>query len=119
MFYYDLAKSPCVIITYDIVRNKAFMSPNAEDVFGFDVMSYFNSQENVKLLTFVHPDDTQKLLAALTNARICLNMTNTDVRISSLADQNTYIKYNATFLCVVDEAGTPIRYHCYVHKFLD
>ncbi len=118
-FYYDLAKSPCVIITYDVLRNKAFMSPNANDVFGFDIINYFNSQEKVELLTFVHPDDTQKLLAALTNARICLNMTNTDVRISTLVDKNAYTKYNATFLCVVDESGTPIRYHCYVHKFSD
>lgn len=119
MFYYDLSKSPCVIMTYDIQRNRVFMSPNANEIFGFDVVSYFNEQEDVQLLTFVHPDDTQKLLTALTNSRICLNMTNTDVRLSTIMDKNSYVKYNATFLCVVDEAGSPIRYHCYIHKFLD
>lgn len=119
LFYYDLANSPCVIMTYDINRNKAFISPNANDVFGYDVMNYFNSQEKLELLTFVHPDDGQKLLTALTKARISLNMTNTDVRLSSVHDKNSYVKYNATFLCVVDEAGTPVRYHCYIHKFLD
>lgn len=119
MFYYDLSKSPCVIMTYDIQRNRVFMSPNANEIFGFDVVGYFNKQEDVQLLTFVHPDDTQKLLTALTNSRICLNMTNTDVRLSTIMDKNSYVKYNATFLCVVDEAGTPIRYHCYIHKFLD
>ena len=118
MFYYDLSKSPCVIMTYDIQRNRVFMSPNANEIFGFDVVSYFNEQEDVQLLTFVHPDDTQKLLTALTNSRICLNMTNTDVRLSTIMDKNSYVKYNATFLCVVDEAGSPIRYHCYIHKFL-
>lgn len=119
MFYYDLSNSPCVIMTFDINRNKAFMSPNANDVFGFDVINYFNSQKNVELLTFVHPEDSQKLLGALTKARITLNMTNTDVRLSTIYNRNEYIKYNATFLCVIDEAGTPIRYHCYIHKFLD
>ena len=118
-FYFDLANSPCVIMTYDINRNKAFLSPNANDVFGFDVISYFNNQEKVELLTFVHPGDAEKLLGALTKARISLNMTNTDVRLCTLTDRNSYVKYNATFLCVVDEAGTPIRYHCYIHKFLD
>ena len=119
MFYYDLSKSPCVILTYDIKRSKVFMTPNANDVFGFDIISYFNEQDDVKLLTFIHPDDVQKVLAALTNSRICLNMTNTDVRLSTIMDKNSYTKYNATFFCVVDEAGTPIRYHCYVHRFLD
>ncbi len=119
MFYYDLSRSPCVIMTYDIQRNRVFMSPNANDVFGFDIVSYFNEQDKIQLLTFVHPDDAQKLLTALTNSRICLNMTNTDVRISTIMDKNSYTKYNATFLCVVDEAGSPIRYHCYIHKFLD
>ena len=119
LFYYDLVKSPCVIMTYDIVRNKAFLSPNANAVFGYDVMGYFNSQEKLELLTFVHPEDGEKLLTALTNARISLNMTNTDVRISSYLNPKVYEKYNATFLCVVDEAGTPVRYHCYIHKFLD
>lgn len=119
MFYYDLSKSPCVILTYDINRNRVFLSPNATEVFGFDIVSYFNEQDDVQLLTFVHPDDEQKLLAALTNSRICLNMTNTDVRLSTIMDKNSYTKYNATFLCVVDEAGTPIRYHCYIHHFLD
>ncbi len=119
MFYYDLSKSPCVILTYDIQRNRVFMSPNANDVFGFDIISYFNEQDDVQLLTFVHPDDTQKLLTALTNSRICLNMTNTDVRLSTVSDKNSYTKYNATFFCVVDEGGTPIRYHCYIHQFLE
>ncbi len=119
MFYYDLAKSPCVIMTFDINRNKVYLSPNANDVFGFDVISYFNNQEKVEVLTFVHPEDTQKVLTALTNSRIYLNMTNTDVRLSTIADVNSYTKYNATFFCVVDESGTPIRYHCYIHKFLD
>lgn len=119
MFYYDLSRSPCVIITYDINRNKVFMSPNANDVFGFDIISYFNEQDRVRFLAFVHPDDEQKLLTALTNARISLNMTNTDVRLSTVADINSYNKFNATFLCVVDEAGTPVRYHCYLHHFSD
>lgn len=119
MFYYDLTNSPCVIMTYDINRNRPYFSPNAKDVFGFDVIDYFNNQKKVELLTFVHPDDGEKILAALTKARISLNMTNTDVRMSTVDNRNEYTKYNATFLCVVDEGGTPIRYHCYIHKFLD
>ena len=118
-FYYDLSNSPCVILTYDINRNRVFLSPNANEVFGFDIVGYFNSQTNVELLSFVHPDDKEKLLAALTKARICLNMTNTDVRLSTVTDRNVFEKFNATFFCVVDEAGTPIRYHCYIHHFLE
>ena len=119
MFYFDLTRSPCVILTYDIARNRVFLSPNANTVFGFDVIEYFNNQPKVELLSFIHPDDAQKVLATLTKARIVLNMTNTDVRLSTPADRTKYTKYNATFLCVVDEAGTPIRYHCYIHHFLD
>ena len=119
MFYYDLSKSPCVIMTYDIQRNRVFMSPNANAVFGFDVVSYFNNQSKVELLSFVHPDDAEKVLATLTKAKISLNMTNTDVRLSTPANKSSYTKFNATFFCVVDESGTAVRYHCYLHLFSD
>lgn len=117
--YYDLMKSPCAVLSYDVKRQKVFMSPNSNEVFGFDVIGYFNNQERVEVLTFVHPDDTQALLNALTNARINLTLTNTDVRISALSDRNAYKRYNVNFLCIVDEVGTPVRYQCFIYRLLD
>ena len=117
LFYYDLTKSSCAIMTYDINRGKVFLSPNANSVFDFDVVTYFNNKDRVELLSFVHPDDAQNVLTALSQARITLNMSNTAVRLSTPMDKNSYTKYNATFLCVVNEGGTPVRYHCYLHKF--
>ena len=40
MLYYDLAKSVCAILTFDIKKNKLMVSPNANDVFGFDMINY-------------------------------------------------------------------------------
>ncbi len=119
MLYFDLAKSPCAVLTYDIKRNKILMSPNTNAVFGFDVIDYFNSQEKVKILSFVHPDDEQKVFNALMNSRINLTLTNAEVRISSLSERKVYKKYSVNFLCVIDESGGPIRYQCFIHRILE
>lgn len=117
--YFDLAKSPCVVLTYDIKRNKLYMSPNANDVFGFDVIGYFNNQEKVEVLSFIHPDDEHQVLNALIDSRINLAVTNTVVRMSSLPDKRSYKKFSVNFLCVVDESGGPVRYQCFIHRFLE
>ncbi len=117
--YFDLAKSPCAVLTYDIKRNKIFMSPNANDVFGFDVISFFNSQDKVKVLSFVHPDDKQPVFNALMNSRINLALTNTTVRLSTLSERKVYKRFSANFLCVIDETGAPVRYQCFIHRLLD
>ncbi len=117
--YFDLVKSPCAVLTFDIKRNKLYMSPNTNDVFGFDVVNYFNNQEKVEVLSFVHPDDAQKVFNALTNARINLALTNTEVRISTLSERKNYRRFSVNFLCVIDEAGTPIRYQCFIHRLID
>lgn len=119
MLYFDLAKSPCAVLTYDIKRSKMYMSPNSNDVFGFDVISYFNNQEKVEVLSFVHPDDEQKVFNALMDSRINLALTNTEVRMSSLSDRKVYKKYSVNFLCVTDETGGPVRYQCFVHRILE
>ena len=116
MLYFDLVKSPCAILTFDIKTDKLYMSPNANDVFGFDIVEYFNKQEKVQVLTFVHPDDGQKVFNALVNARINLSLTHTDVRISTSADRKKYRLFSVNFLSVVDEAGTPVRYQCFIHR---
>ncbi len=116
MLYYDLAKSPCAILTFDIKTEKLFMSPNANDVFGFDIIDYFNKQEKVHVLTFIHPDDGQKVFNALVNARINLSLTHTVVRMCTFADRNKYRLFSVNFLSVVDEAGTPVRYQCFIHR---
>ncbi len=119
MLYFDLIKSSCAVLTFDTKRKKLYMSPNANDVFGFDIVNYFNSQKEIEVLTFVHPDDTQKALSALTNARINLTLTNAVVRISTLLDPKFYRKFSVNFLCVVDEGGTPVRYQCFIHPVLE
>jgi len=116
MLYYDLAKSPCAVLTFDIRKDKLFMSPNANDVFGFDLIGYFEKQEKVDVLSFVHPDDGQKVFNALVNSRINLSLTNTDVRISTSVDKKKYRRFSVNFLSVVDEGGTPVRYQCFVHR---
>ncbi len=119
MLYFDLIKSPCAIMTADIKNDIIYMSPNVNDVFGFDIIDYFNKQEKVEVLSFVHPDDAKVVFNALVNARINLSLTNTTVRLSSLTDRNNYKPYSANFLCVIDEGGTPIRYQCFIHRILE
>ncbi len=119
MLYYDLSKGPCVVITFDIKRDKLSMSPNANEVFGFDVVGYFNKQEKVEVLSFIHPEDSQKVFNALVSSRINLTLTHTDVRISTSADRKKYRRFSVNFLAVVDEGGTPVRYQCFLHRLLD
>lgn len=119
MLYYDLAKSPCAILTFDIKKDRLYMSPNANDVFGFDIIDYFNNQKKVEVLTFIHPDDGQKLFNALVNSRINLALTNTDVRIATSIDMKKYKRFSVNFLSIVDESGTPVRYQCFVHRLLE
>ena len=95
------------------------MSPNANDVFGFDIIDYFNNQKKVEVLTFIHPDDGQKLFNALVNSRINLALTNTDVRIATSIDMKKYKRFSVNFLSIVDESGTPVRYQCFVHRLLE
>ncbi len=116
MLYFDLIKSPCAILTADIKNDIIYMSPNANDVFGFDILDYFNKQEKVEILSFVHPDDAKVVFNALVNSRINLSLTNTTVRLCTLTDRKNYNKYSANFLCVIDEGGTPIRYQCFIHR---
>ena len=116
MLYYDLSKSPCAVLTFDIKRDKLFMSPNANAVFGFDIVGYFEKQEKVEVLSFIHPDDSQKVFNALVNSRINLSLTNTDVRISTSVDRKKYKRFSVNFLSVVDESGTPVRYQCFIHR---
>ncbi len=116
MLYYDLAKSPCAVLTFDIKKDKLFMSPNANDVFGFNLVDYFEKQEKVEVLSFIHPDDGQKVFNALVNSRINLSLTNTDVRIATSLDKKKYRRFSVNFLSVVDEGGTPVRYQCFVHR---
>ena len=119
MLYYDLAKSPCAVVTFDIKRNILSMSPNANAVFGFDVVSHMNKQEKLEVLSFIHPEDSQKVFNALVNSRINLSLTNTIVRISTSADKSKYRNFSVNFLSVVDEGGTPIRYQCFIHRVSD
>lgn len=116
MLFYDLLKSPCAVLTFDIKRRKVYMSPNSENVFGFDIIGYFNSRDKVEFLKFVHPDDAPKLLNALTNARITLSLTSAEVRISGPADGNDYKNYKVDFICAVDGASNPVRYQTFVYK---
>jgi hypothetical protein len=116
MLYFDLIKSPCAIITADIKNDTFYMSPNVNEVLGFDVFSYYEKNEKVEILTFVHPDDTKVVFNALVNARINLSLTNTTIRLCTLNDRKNYKKYSANFLCVIDEGGTPIRYQCFIHR---
>ncbi len=116
MLYFDLVKSPCAILTADIKNDVIYMSPNSNDVFGFDIIDYFSKQEKVEVLSFVHPDDAKVVYNALVNSRINLSLTNTTVRLSTLSDRKHYRNYSANFLCVIDEGGTPIRYQCFIHR---
>lgn len=116
MLYYDLAKSVCAILTFDIKKNKLMVSPNANDVFGFDMINYFNTQEKVEVLTFIHPDDGQKVFNALVNARMNLTLAHTDVRIATSLDKKKYRTFSVNFLAVIDEGGTPVRYQCFIHR---
>ena len=116
MLYYDLSKSPCAVLTFDIKKDKLYMSPNANDVFGFDVIGFFDSQEKVEVLSFIHPEDSQKLFNALVSSRINLSLTNTTVRIATSADKKKYRSFSVNFLSVIDESGTPVRYQCFIHR---
>ena len=116
MLYYDIAKSVCAILTFDIKKNKLMVSPNTNDVFGFDMIGYFNSQEKVEVLTFIHPDDGQKVFNALVNARMNLTLAHTDVRIATSLDRKKFRKFSVNFIAVVDEGGTPVRYQCFIHR---
>ena len=119
MLYYDLAKSPCAVLTFDIKKNLLYMSPNANDVFGFDVIEQMNKQKKLEVLSFVHPEDSQKVFNALVNSRINLSLTNTSVRIATSADKSKYRNFSVNFLAVIDEGGTPIRYQCFIHRISD
>ena len=116
LLYYDLIKGPCAILTFDIKKNKLSMSPNSNDVLGFDIIGYFNSQKNAEVLSFIHPDDYQKVFNALVTSRINLSLTNTVVKIATTADKKNYSDFSVNFISVVDEAGTPVRYQCFLHR---
>ena len=70
----------------------------------------------VEVLTFIHPDDGQKVFNALVNSRINLSLTHTDVRICTSSDKKKYKLFSVNFLSVVDESGTPVRYQCFIHR---
>lgn len=119
MLFFDLMKSPCAVLSFDVKNHRFYVSPNSKEVLGFDVLKYFGDKEKMEILTFVHPDDAQKVLNALTNARINLNITSTGVRLSNPSVPNEYGDFNISFFCIVDEAGTPVRYQCFIYRVSD
>ena len=116
LLYYDINRNDCFVITYDISLNKVMMSENINRVMGFDVLSYYNKNKEITFTKFVHPDDLQKVLDAITNVRTDSGITDFDVRLATGQNEQTYNDFKGIVMRSFDEMGTPTRMQCLCYR---
>ena len=117
--FYDITRSDCVILSYDINSDKAGITENAEKFFGFDICSHLNNNKRLKLSHFIHPDDIEQMFAAVSKAKISLQAVNIVVRVIADDKNERYQKCAFSIMCVVDSLGVPLRLHCFITHVAD
>ncbi|MGN0525982.1 MAG: HD domain-containing phosphohydrolase [Acutalibacteraceae bacterium] len=116
LLYYDINRNNCFVVTYDITLNKIMMSENINQVIGFDVLSYYNKNHKITFTKFIHPDDLQDVLQAVTKVRTSSGITDFTVRLATGENEHTYNNFKGIAMRSFDEMGTPTRIQCMCYR---
>ena len=107
--YIDMSKSNCVFVTYDLQRDRVYFSQNASKVFGFNIASIINREQNLTMTRFIHPDDKEMVYAKISKASVSLNVSDFKARFLGSVDGSVYNEFYVTVVSITDENGIPIR----------
>lgn len=107
--FYDILNGGVIWLVYDMVRDRISVTPNATEIFGYDIFTVEDDINGRNFLNAVHPDDVNLVYEKISQVKMSLDIAFFDVRIAVGADKDTYKKFSVSIICSVDENGTPVR----------
>ena len=114
--YYDILNSELVLTFYDVKTNRINITPNAKNVFGFDVFKRYIDNDASSLFSLIHPDDVEHVVSCFNQIRMNPGIDSFNARIATGENNDVYQNFTITVICATDEAGSPIRYQCALAK---
>ena len=114
--YYDILNSELVLMFYDVKTNRINITPNAKNVFGFDVFKRYLDNDTASLFSLIHPDDVEHVISCFNQIRMNPGIDSFTARIVTGENNDVYQKFTITVICATDESGAPIRYQCALAK---
>ncbi len=106
---HDIINGRMVLMSYDIVRQRLSVTPNASKVLGYDVYSALDKDRSPSIMSAVHPDDVHLVSEKISQARMNLGIVVFEARIGTGHNRDIFKKFCITSICCVDDMGTPVR----------
>ena len=112
MFLHDFVTSSIVIVAYDLATGKIQLSENADEVFGFDIKTSFGSSSLDFVKKFLHNDDFETFMLAISSAKETMKPSICTVKCVSGKDLSEYKEFTITVQCILNHLGQPTRFQC-------
>ena len=112
MFLHDFVTSSIVIVAYDLANGKIQLSENADEVLGFDVKTSFGNSSLDFVKKFLHNDDFETFMLAISSAKETMKPSICTVKCVSGKDLSEYKEFTITVQCILNHLGQPTRFQC-------
>ena len=112
MFLHDFVNSSIVLVAFDPLSGKIQISENADDVFGFDVKTSFGDSSMDFVRKFLHEDDFEKFMLAVSSAKETMKPSICTVKCVSGNDLSEYKEFTISIQCILNHLGQPTRFQC-------
>ena len=112
MFLHDFVNSSIVLVAYDPCNGKIQISENADEVFGFDVKSTFADSSLDFVKKFLHKDDFETIMLAISSAKETLKPSICTIKCVSGKELGEYREFTVSIQCILNHLGQPTRFQC-------